>query len=98
MEQGFPVAMPKWAERLFRLVPPQQRGLLAIAFLIPLLTALVAAALHFTAVGEPSLKPHVTYLKGFLMYFSVVVVALLICRVLWLAIRADPLDEKRDDQ
>ena len=86
--------MPKWAERLFRLVPPQQPGLLAIAFLIPLL----AAVLHLTAVGEPSLKLHATYLKGFLMYFSVIVVALLICRVLWLAIRADPLDEKRDDR
>ena len=98
MERGFSIALPKWAERLFRLVPPQQRGLLAIAFLIPLLTASVAAALHLTAVGEPSLQAHVTYLKGFLIYFSVIVVALLVGRVLWLAIRSDPLDGKKDGQ
>ena len=98
MEQGFPTALPKWAERLLRLVPRQQRRLLAIAFLIPLLTAIVAAALHLTAVGEPSLQLHAAYLKGFLMYFSVVVVTLLVGRAVWLAIRPASRDGKADGQ
>ena len=90
--------MAKWAERLLRLVPAQQRALLAIAFLMPVLTALAVVALHFAAAGEPDLKPHGTYLKGFLMYFSVIVVTLIVVRVVWSAIRSDRPDEKRGDQ
>ena len=98
MEPGFPIGTPRWAERLLRLVPTRQRGLLAIAFLMPVLTASMAAVLHFTAAGEPDLKLHGTYLKGFLMYFSVIVMVLIIAIVLWLAIRPDRSDEKRGDQ
>ena len=97
MESGFPIGVPKWVERLLRLVPPQQRRLLAIAFLIPMLTGITAAVLHITAAGEPNLQPHVTYLKGFLMYFSVASVAVLVARAVWLAIRADSADGKDGD-